>query len=265
MKLIPTFAVVMAATLALAATAHAQLIVPTFHDYASALGGTTSDAQWSGFTLATRPSGVSTNTAGAAGQWPGGLASSNPNSSALFGPTPGNPTDTTDFIDASTGGGIYAFFSQTHFSVSNAAPLTGLESLTLQIYQAGGFSGKFGGTPVDLVTAPTLNLTTDLGTFSLAATFSQSESSYPLVVNGFTTTLDTLSYQWDLSGVSGEIESYSIDWQTSYHSITYGADLTESTAQNSNSVLVVPEPFTWSLIVPALGLLLWRSRRRNVA
>ena len=234
----------------------------TFTDYTPLLGGTSNDYQWSNFV---RPSGVSTGTAGTAGQWSQGIAPNNNSTSATFSAPVAS--DTTDFLDSN--GGIYSFFSQTHFSVTDTAPVAGIQSVTFQLALDAGLTGTFGGTPVDLAVAPTLQLNLQGGgTQTLPATFSLLAGSISTVIPAFgnqPTTQDLLDYQWDLSGVSGTILSYSINWQTAFHSITQGMDLTESTSTHTNDILVaaVPEPSTYALMAFGIGAVWFYGRRKT--
>lgn len=227
-----------------------------FVDYAPILGGTTANQHWSDFTL---PDGVSEGTAGTAGQWPAGLA---PNSGAPgynFSGSPSFPSETTDFV----GGGIYTFFSATHFQLTSSTPLTGMESFVFQISIAAGLSGPFGGTPLSFAALPSLTLTlADNSVINVgAATFSLLQASAPATVPVVgTTTLESYGFQWDLSSY-GDIASYTLNWQVAYHSITYGLDVTESSQPHSENVLqTIPEPSTWLLL--GVGGLLFAMRFR---
>ena len=243
--------------------ARAQAVTASFNNYAPVLGGTTQDHQWSGFSDATRPPGVSAGVSGSAAQWLGGLPSSNDGTSAArFGGDANFGTDTTDFLTPSSGGGIYAFFSQTHFTITNPTPLLDLKSITLQIYMAEGLTGAFGGTAAQLAVAPILALQTTAGNQQLNPTFSLLGSSTPAVVNGSSTHIDLLTYQWDLSSITDPVEDYTFEWQTSYHSVTFGADVTESNAANNASVLAIPEPSSYAFLALGVTLLGWWNRKR---
>ena len=263
-RLIPSSLAILLVGLALKhpSQIHAStLITPAFASFGSALGGTTNDYQWSGFAAETMPSGVSSSTNGMAGQWPQGILSSSNSPSATFSGNTSFPTDYTDFLATSNGGGIYAFFTQTHYQVTNSSPLSGLESLTFQIYSAEGLSGAFGGSAVNLAVAPTLTVTTASGTQTLAATFSSLLGQTSAVVNGSSTFLDDTGYQWDLSSITQPITGYSINWQSSYHGVNYGEDLTESSSVIHNDVLAAPEPSRAMLLLLAfIGVLLRRRR-----
>ena len=260
------------ALLGLTAASSAQMV-----DYEPLLGGSTDHYQWTSFTI---PPGVSTGTGGNAGQWAGTTTPTNQGIAANGGSalntlfyvpltgsgTAANPSETTDFV----GGGIYTFFSATHFEITSSGPLSDLESLTLQLSFAQGLTGAFGGTPTDYFAVPSLKLTLDDdSTVTLPFTFSLLESSgsvYVPAING-NDVVNQWGYQWDLSSVSGSIVGYSIDFQMPYHGVVLGADIVESDAIQTTSVLeAVPEPSTWALLALAGGLigfrLIGRTRRR---
>lgn len=264
MKLIPAFILVIA-TLFVGGHRSAQgQVVSSFNNYSSALGGTTADYQWSTFTSETRPAGVGASMAGTAGQWAGGIAPNNDPSSTTdrFSGTPGYGTETTNFLGASSGGGIYSFMSQTHFSLTSTSPVSTLESLVVQIHMAKGSDPA--AVNNEFVSAPLLTLTTTLGTQTLATDFSLLLNTSSTIIFGNPTDIDLLGYQWDLSGISGTITGYSVDWQVAAHSITYGAATTESTATHTSSVLAVPEPSTYVMLMAGMGVLLWKFRRREM-
>jgi hypothetical protein len=267
MKPIPSLAWIVITLGLMTAGAMGQVITPDFNNYSAMLGGTTADYVWNGFNAATPPAGLEASINGAAGQWPQGIA---PNSGApgiIFSGNPSFPGDNTDFLATSEYGGIYTFFTQTHFQINSTVPLTNLESLTMQIYMAEGITGAEGGTPQALATAPTMTLTTTAGTFTLNPTYSSPVTPVSVTIFGMATYVDPLDYQWDLSGVVGTPESYTLNWQTAYHSVTYGEDVTESSAVNPSDILVqaVPEPSTISALVGGLGLLLILRRRARPA
>jgi hypothetical protein len=267
MKPIPSLAAIVIALGLLTAGAIGQVITPDFNNYSTVLGGTTADYVWDGFNASTPPTGLEASINGAAGQWLQGIAPNGGASGIIFSGNPGFPADNTDFLSTSEYGGIYAFFTQTHFQISSTVPLNHLESLTLQIFMAEGLTGAEGGTAQALAMAPTITLTTTAGTFTLNPTYTSPGTPVPATIFGMATSLDPLDYQWDLSGVAGTPESYTLNWQTSYHSVTYGEDVTESSAVNQSDILVqaVPEPSTGSALLGGLGLLVLFRRRATPA
>lgn len=246
------------------AGAFAQAIVPNYNSYTSILGGTTADYQWSGYSSETRPAGVAGGTSGTASQWLTGIAPNGGTAGILFSGNPSFGSDTTDFISATNGGGIYSFFSQTHFQISSNVPLSNMETLVVQLSIAEGLSGMFGGSAVALAAAPTLTLVTSTGTFtSIAPSYSLLASQFAALVNGSNTNVDLFNYQWDLSGISGAVQSYTVQWQAPFHGEIFGQDVTESSAVHSNNVLV-PEPSTGIAAIGGMAMLLgFRRMRRN--
>lgn len=239
-----------------ALSARGQAVVPEFADYEDILGGTLTDGTWSGLSSSSRP-GYPASVGGNFNQWPAPIQPDGGNASLLLGPTTGFETDATDFLSDEVGGGIYTFFSRTHFSIQSSAPLAGLQSLVFQVYMAeGDDTGS-----LTVKGTPSLSLTTTVGSFVVPATYSLLLSSTPASVNGFDTNLNLLAYQWDLSGVEGAIQSYSLDWQVAMHSINYGANLTESTAVHSEDILAVPEPSIALLAIAGLSFALFFRRR----
>lgn len=228
-----------------------------FVDYSPILEGTTSDHQWSNFTL---PDGVSPGVNGTAGQWPAGIGPNGGGAGYVFSGSPSFPSETTDFV----GDGIYTFFSATHFQLTSTAPLAGMESFVFQMSIAAGLSGPMGGTPLTFESLPSLTLTlADNSVVNVgAADFSLLQASASVVVPIVgATILESYGFQWDLSTYSN-IASYTLNWQVAYHSITYGLDTTESTQPHSESVLqAIPEPSTWLLL--GVGALLIAVRIRH--
>lgn len=247
----------------------------TFVDYGPALGSSSEHHTWSNFTL---PTGVSAGVSGNAGQWAGTSTPTNRGIAADDGSTTNqfyvpltsagvaaNPSETTDFVS----GGIYSFFSPTHYTVSSSTPLADTNTFVLQLAIASGTSGQFGGAPTDLFSAPVLTLTlADSSTVSLAANYSLLENSGPFSVPqlGLNTTLNTLGYQWNLASVLQPISSYSIEFQTAYHAIVFGADTTASSLELSSSVLTaLPEPGTAAFGLMLIGGMFLRRNRSTVA
>lgn len=256
--------ITLATLFALRPAANAAAITASFNNYAPSLSGTTRDLQWGPFTDETKPAGVSSSTSGAASQWSAGLApANNPSAAARFAGTAGFGTDTTDFQAAASGGGIYGFFSQTHYSITNTDPILNLKSMTLQIYLAEGTSSMFGGSSTAFAAAPTLTLQTTNGV-QTATQFSLLYSQISIPGNGPQppTNIDLQTFQWDLSAVTGTITSYSINWQDSYHTIIYGMDVTESNAIQTQNILAVPEPSTYAYTFAGFGLFAVMARRR---
>lgn len=248
-----------------------QASAQSFVDYTPTLGPTFEEHTWTNFTL---PAGVSSGTSGNAGQWAGTTTPTNHGIAANDGSTANqfyvpltpaglaaNPSDTTDFV----GGGIYAFFTPTHYAVTSSAPLANTNTLVFQLSLGSGLSGAFGGAPMDFLSAPTLKLTlADNSIVSLAANYSLLEGSTPYTVTqiGLNTTLETLGYQWDLSSVGQAITGYEIDFQTAYHAMVFGADTTASTQSFNTSVLsTVPEPGTAMFGLLLIGGLVTRRYR----
>jgi len=248
----------------------------TFVNYSAVTGGTTADHRWTNFTL---PPGVSSGTSGTAGQWAGtttatnnGIAADGGSATNLFYvPLTGtgtalNPSETTDFA----GGGVYTFFSQTDFTVSSTTPLSGLKTLVFQLNLATGLTGAFGGSPADYSATGTPKLTLQIsggGSYvAQAATYSLLEDSSTTFVAAIGTNTDvhTWGYQWDLSAVSGTITGYTINFESAYHTVIQGADVTQSTSiLGSNVLTTVPEPSTYMLMALGLGAIFYLHRRQT--
>lgn len=241
------------------------MIVPKTFNYSPILGGNTATYSWSGFNRATYP----LDNSGTAANWgvtPGMPSSIGPSNvvsaNYSFAPTPGFGTDTTNFLPASQGGGIYSFFSASHFSLTSTSPLADLNSLVFQIFVAAGFDNPntFTGA-ADLIGSPSLTLTLQGGGTQVIPLLSSYLNSSEASTVQFPTTLDLLSFEWDLSGVTQNITGYSVSWQAAYHSITYGMSVFESDAVHTSSILAVPEPSSVMLLsLGALGLLARRKK-----
>ncbi|MEO8205821.1 MAG: PEP-CTERM sorting domain-containing protein [Chthoniobacterales bacterium] len=219
-----------------------------FINYTSTLGGNTSDTTFGNFTDGNRPSGVSSGTAGTAGQWTSGIASG----SLLFSGVSGFGSDTTDFLPSGSGGGIYSFFSNTHYQIASTSVLPNLETLIFQISIAEGTSGSA------LFAGPTLTVFTGPSSQNLSANYQALTGQASVVIFGMPSNLDRLAYQWDLSGIADPITGFSIAWQTDLHDIVYGMDVT----QGDQFVQAVPEPSTWLLLGLGFGFILWKTTRR---
>lgn len=145
-----------------------------------------------------------------------------------------------------SGSSIYDAGSPGTFSVSDASPLAGLETIVLQI-DAGATPGV---TPV---------LHFNGGSQALAADFATTvDGDY--TANGFTGPYPTTNHvwQWDLSGVVDPITRYEITWGSvaSNHLSQYEVKLTAG----DTFTQVIPEPS--ALLLSFGGLALAFRRRR---
>ena len=132
MKL-PNFLPALAILALTSSAAFAQAFVPTYNNYVPGIGGTSADYKWDVFTDATKPAGVSSSISGLASQWLTGIAPIGGSTNILFSGSSAFGSDTTDFLSSSSQGGIYSFFSQTHFQINSVVPLTGMQSLVVQL------------------------------------------------------------------------------------------------------------------------------------
>src|SRR5262249_23290337 len=108
----------------------------------------------------------------------------------------GADDDTSDFLPASAGGGIYAFFSNTRYEIAVANPLA-LSTIRLELSIGTGATGN------DVIDAPSLTLNTlHHGIVNLAATSSNLESVAPVSIPAFgnqPTNINLESYTFDVS------------------------------------------------------------------
>ena len=151
------------------------------------------------------------------------------------------------------GSSIYAPFTNTVFQVSDGTAVANLETVVFQL-QIGTAYG------LDLTSPPTLSY--NGGSQAIAATCSQLVSSTSNGdFGGEPTTLNVLAYQWDLSGVAGAINSFSINWTVAPHTQTYGLKLDQGSVMDQ--VVAVPEPSTYAIAVGLGALIGFRLRRRR--
>jgi hypothetical protein len=177
------------------------------------------------------------------------------------------------------GGGPYAASSGLYFGgfsstpntlggtlrITDATPLAGLQTVALQVGIGEAWTYDFYNHAL-----PTLSYTTASGTTSgISASFTQTLEQFfngtvsmptgdePVYINQY-------GLQWDLSGVSQPITSFSIDFTGVQHSQLYGATLSQ--ADLMNQVVAVPEPGTYALMLAGLaGVGFVAARRRNAA
>ena len=162
----------------------------------------------------------------------------------------------TDFLALSGyGGGIYHAGAEATYAISNSAPLADANSLIYQIYIAKGVDAA--ATNNEYVGLPSLVLTLSDGSHvTIPSSAGTVLSSNPTVINGNTTSLDDVSFNFNLSSVDEPITSYALDTTFASHSILYGMDVTESTAS------AAPEPGRMALMFVAFGAVICRRRRK---
>jgi len=139
---------------------------------------------------------------------------------------------------------IYNFDTPGTFTVSDASPISDLETVVFQIDMIG-----------PMFAAPTLsyngggqNLAWD-GYNSIDGDFSGMGADSRVFIT-----------QWDLSAVVEEISSFEITWTSGFHASNYAMQLNTSDTYTE----VVPEPSTYALVAgAACGLLLLIRRKRR--
>ena len=225
------------------AASGASLVLPD-------LTGNTGYEGWEGLTAANNPG------------YPGFMTFTNP------WPSPIDPNITGSAgnagFDKVSGGGypgsesIYNFTVPGTYEVANSAPITGLETVTLQIDLGEGDS-FFNAPPV---------LSYNGGSQNLVPTFTEQGSGPTAFTNPQTGNPDTTTlfgYQWDLSGITGGFTDYSIEWTSDAHVTTYNLRLDSSDTFGGNAITAVPEPAAYAALVGllALGCTVLRRRNRN--
>lgn len=154
----------------------------------------------------------------------------------VFQKAPGFEEDYSDFTGASGGGGIYAFFSNTHFEITTGMPVAGVATFELQLSMSEGSD--------DWAVLPgvTLTLFTTNGPFTLSPTASALLSQTAYTDAGFGNTVvnvDLQGYTWDVSAYQGTITGATIDWQADQHSIIFGAELAQAVPEPSSALLLL--------------------------
>lgn len=246
--------------------AFAQLVVPHYTNYGSILGGTTAEYQWATYTAESKPAGVGAATSGSSSQWSLGIAPIS-GSNIVFRGNQSFAPETTDFLSGLSGssGGIYTFFSATHFQIQSTSPLASTRTLVLEISAAEGLNAANASVPY--LSAPTLTLTTTTGIFTdIAPQFSQLSEQMQQVIFGGPQNVDRYDFQWDLTsipGFSGTVTGYTLNWEEGFHAIIFGQDVTESSSVHTTNALV-PEPSAGVAMMGGVGLLLGLRRARRV-
>ena len=225
--------------------------ISTFTD-ASGLGAVVTTDQWTNLSNTNHPGYPGISPAA----WPAPIGSDSVSSRlAVLQKAAAGAGDTTDFLAASSGGGIYAFMSNTHFEISVGVPQAGVTSIRLELSMSPGATG------VDNFGTPSLILSTSSGLVTLSPISSALVGQTPVNIPGFgDTNIDLQSFTWDVSSFTGTINSFVVDWQVDQHSITYGAQVAEGAA-------AVPEPSASLLLslVGAVGAMRMRCRIRRLS
>jgi hypothetical protein len=207
------------------------------------LSGTTQADGWANLTTANYPG---YGTFPGAGAWPAPIGSNTAGSGdADLNKISGNGYP--------AGASIYAPFTNSVFQVSDGSAVANLETVVFQL-QIGTAYG------LDLSSAPTLSY--NGGSQALVATYAQLVSSTPNGdFGGSPTILNVLAYQWDLSGIEGTINSFSVSWAVAPHTQTYGVKLDQGSMMDQ--VVAVPEPSTYAIAVGLVALIVFRLRRQR--
>lgn len=223
---------IIAAMIAATATAHAAISV--------SLSGNSEQAAWAGLNAANYPgAGGTSSYFNPTAAWPGPIAGNGGStSSALFSKVSGGGYFATNSVYDAGVAGMY--------SLADASPLAGLGTLVFQIDA---------GTNVGV--APVLNY--NGGTQALAADyFTSVAGNYISSGPSGSTPSTNYAWQWDLSGIAGEITSYEIVWGSTAGNHLNHFELNVTAGENF--VQVIPEPSS-AVLVSLVSLALFRRRR----
>ncbi|MDY0746396.1 PEP-CTERM sorting domain-containing protein [Paucibacter sp. R3-3] len=256
-------------------------------DYLSALaasGAAVTNNAWVNVTSFTNAAGVPglTGTGGFPGTtaW-SGKASQVDTSSGNVGTSLGGATLSKISNAAGNAGGAYAASGSIYFggfsadvnnnggqlAVADSTPLAGLQSVVFQVGIGEAWTYDFFNHAL-----PTLSYTTAAGTTSnIAATFSEvvdkfDNGTVEMPTGTENVYINQYALQWDLSGVSDPITSFSVSFNGVMHSQVYGLTLTESSDfLQVVAATPVPEPETYALLATGLIGVAFIARRRRAA
>ncbi len=216
------------------------------------LSGNTEYEGWEGLTNTNYPSPP----------YPGFMTFTNPWPSPMDSNISGSAGNAG--FDKISGGGypgsasIYNFTVPGTYEVANSAPITGLETVTLQL-DLGEGNSFFVASPVLSYNGGSQNLMPDFTASGAGPT----AFTNPQTGNPDTTTL--FGYQWDLSSIGGTFTDYAIQWTSDAHATTFNLRLDSSDDYSGNAITAVPEPASYATLLGllVLGCTFLRRRRRN--
>jgi len=229
MKIQSTLTLLAAAMLA-TPLAHAGIIAYT-------LPGTTEFGSWydlnnSNYTVEDGYNDFGTNTDG----WEDPIAAVDGTTSAVFDKTPG-------FGGYPASGSIYTFFSPGQWSLTNATPVSSIETLVFQIDMLD-----------ENAVAPEITLSYNGGTQALLADFTGTTAGDYFFGEDPSS---NYMYQWDLSGLG--VTSYELSWNTGLHTAIFEM----RTDSGDEFVQVVPEPSAYATLsgLAIMSFILYRRKR----
>ena len=170
-----------------------------------------------------------------------------------------------------TGGGPYPASASIYFggfsgdvnndggrlAVTDSTPIANLQTVVLQVEIGEAWTYDFynGVLPTLSYNGGSQMLTADYISLSQVynGTVTMPTGEEPIYIN-------TYGLQWDLSGVSEAITSFTISFNGVQHAQLYSLQLDQSDTMTQ----AVPEPSTYALMALAGAFVLWRMRRRAV-
>ena len=172
-------------------------------------------------------------------------------------------------VSNGTGGGPYPASGSIYFggfsgdanvnggtlSVTDATPLANLQTVVFQIEigEASTYDFYNGVLPTLSYNGGTQFLTADYVSLSQVfnGTVEMPTGTEPIYIN-------TYALQWDLSGISETISTFSISFSGVQHSQVYSMQLDQSDTMTQ----AVPEPSTYALMALGAGVVCWHLRRK---